>query len=58
LPWLAAAQVVVKLKSREGKGHTHAEVVFGTAVIGQEVHRAVWRDVLRVLAYEIYSKDV
>ena len=55
---ISSRLVPVHLWSREGTGHTHAEVVFGTAIVGQKGHRVVWRDVLWVLAYEIYEEDM
>jgi len=32
----------------------HAQVVFGTTVVGDEVHRVIWHDVFGVLVYEIF----
>jgi hypothetical protein len=36
------------------KGHTHAVVVVGTTVVGQEVHRVVRHDIFRVFAHKVY----
>lgn len=39
-----------------GKGRTVAEVIVGTAVVGQEVHRVVLNNVLGILGHEICTR--
>jgi len=52
---MISVQPLPSSADREGKDHTDAEVVFGTTVVGKEVHGVIWHDVFGVLVYEIYT---
>jgi hypothetical protein len=42
--------------SIRGKFRTEAEIVVGTVVVGQEVHRVVWHDVFGMFVHEVWIR--